>query len=318
MNVFEAELASRGLGELRADRVETVQVNLGLACNLACSHCHLEANEARAEAADWETLSLLLENTAWEPKPHFDITGGSPELNPHLPRVITALGARGNAITLRTNLVLLGKPEYRALVELLVSLKVTLVGSMPCYLEENVNAQRGNGVYAQAIAALKFLNSLGYGTTPELTLDLVYNPGGPGLPPPQGTLEEAYRREMEARHGVSFSNLRTIVNMPLGRFGAALRSSGRLDSYVETLKNAFNPATVDNLMCRSLINVGWDGTLCDCDFNRALGLNLSPGSPVSLAGLTPAALSGRKIVTGAHCLGCTAGQGSSCGGALAV
>lgn len=316
MNPFELKLSLQGVKGLYACGIQTVQVNVGLKCNLACAHCHLNAGMHRQESMSEETFALILEKTAGLSGVEFDITGGSPELNPGLKPFVDALSSRGNPVRMRTNLVALVDDSADGLPEFLKRRKVSITASLPCYLQENVDAQRGEGVYAKSIAALKNLNRLGYGKNPELALELVYNPGGPFLPPPQAVLEEAYRKELGERHGVTFTKLLTIANMPLGRFGESVGSEG--EGYEKLVSDAFNPATLDTVMCRRLVNIAWDGTLYDCDFNAALGLPVASGAPAHLRDFDPAALSGRRIVTGAHCMVCAAGQGSSCGGSLAA
>jgi radical SAM/Cys-rich protein len=245
-----------------------------------------------------------------------DLTGGAPELNPDLRWFIEALGAEGIPVQVRTNLTALLEPEAEGLAEFFRDHRVALVASMPCYLEENVRAQRGAGVYDKSIEAIRRLNDLGYGKDPGLVLNLVYNPGGPFLPAPQADLEAAYRKELRERFGVEFTRLLTIANMPIGRFGADLERRGGAEEYMRLLAGSFNPGTVEAVMCRSQVSVGPDGTLYDCDFNLALGLAVDHGAPDHIRDFDLSTLRTRRIVTGEHCFGCTAGRGSSCGGAL--
>ncbi len=245
-----------------------------------------------------------------------DLTGGAPELNPHFRRFVKALCQEGHRVQVRTNLTVLSEPGMEELPEFFRKHQIQLVASMPCYLEENVCAQRGKGVYERSIAAIKRLNALGYGSNPELTLNLVYNPGGPFLPPPQLVLEEDYRRELGQRFGITFTRLLTITNMPLGRFRTELIRKKEEENYLRLLRESFNPQTVTELMCRHQLNVGWDGTLYDCDFNLALGLSVNHGAPDHIQSFRLEDLWKRRIVTGEHCFACTAGFGSSCGGAL--
>jgi radical SAM/Cys-rich protein len=245
-----------------------------------------------------------------------DLTGGAPEINPYFHRFVAALRQEGHAVQVRTNLTVLLEPNMEEMPEFLRKHKVQLVASMPCYLEENVRAQRGPGTYEKSVAAIRILNGLGYGSDPELPLNLVYNPGGPFLPPPQSALEEDYRRELGQRFGIVFSHLHTITNMPLGRFRNQLDRQGQRESYLRLLRQSFNPQTVLGLMCRHQLSVGWDGILYDCDFNLALGLPVNHGAPDHIENFKPEDLMVRRIVTGDHCFGCTAGSGSSCGGAL--
>jgi radical SAM/Cys-rich protein len=237
-------------------------------------------------------------------------------LNPYFHRFVTALCQADHAVQVRTNLTVLLEKGMEEIPEFFREYRVHLVASLPCYLEENVQAQRGMGVYEKSIMAIKRLNRLGYGYEPGLPLNLVYNPGGPFLPPPQSALEEDYRRELGKRFDIAFTHLLTITNMPLGRFRMELTRQSQLQNYFQLLKKSFNPQTVAGLMCRHQISVGWDGTLYDCDFNLALGYPVNHGAPDQIQSFHPATHSLRRIVTGEHCFGCTAGSGSSCGGAL--
>ena len=316
MNDFEkqiAEVSSEGLHSLK---VKTLQVNVGLRCNQQCNHCHLEASPQRKEMMDWSTMELVLEAAGSVRCQLVDLTGGAPELNPCFRRFIVALRQKGLSVQVRTNLTVLLEPDMNTLPEFLRDHQVQLVASMPCYLEENVRAQRGTGVYEKSIQAIKRLNGLGYGYESSLSLNLVYNPGGPFLPSPQPALEEDYRRELDKRFGITFTRLLTITNMPLGRFRKELNRQNQEENYLELLRKSFNPLTLQGLMCRHQITVGWDGTLYDCDFNAALGLAVDHGAPNHIQFFKAEDLLTRRIVTGEHCFGCTAGSGSSCGGAL--
>jgi len=316
MNAFDAALKRHGFSSLDTEGLTTVQLNLGLRCNLACAHCHLEADPERTEEMDEETIQAVLDRVASRPGLLFDITGGSPELHPGFRRLVAALKEKGHEVQVRTNLAILAQPENEELPAFFKDLGVRLVASLPCYLESNVAAQRGKGVYEDAVAVIRRLNALGYGKEPALPLNLVYNPGGPFLPPSQAMLEEAYKKELFELHGIVFSRLLTITNMPLGRFLGVLEASGKARDYRALLADAFNPATVAGLMCRSQISVGWDGTLYDCDFNLALGLPVAQKSGKNVRDFAWKTLERRPIVTGDHCFGCTAGAGSSCAGAL--
>jgi len=316
MNRFEEMAAGRESGGLHASGIETIQVNVGLVCNQSCVHCHVKASPARTESMDGTTMERVLD-VARQIRPSLvDITGGAPELNPNLRRFILALGEEGIPAQVRTNLTVLLEPGQEDTPEFFRANGVRLVASMPCYLAENVEAQRGTGVYEKSIDAIRLLNGLGYGIDPDLPLNLVYNPGGPTLPAPQERLEADYRRELGERFGIRFTRLLTITNMPIGRFRAQLRAQDRLGEYVRLLQEAFNPRTVEGVMCRTQLSVAWDGTLYDCDFNLALGLPVDHGAPSHIRDFSPEALAGRRIVTGEHCFGCTAGCGSSCAGAL--
>jgi radical SAM/Cys-rich protein len=301
---------------LCAEEIGTLQVNLGLRCNQSCVHCHLEASPGRAEAMDWPTMEEVSRAARNCRCRLVDITGGAPELNPHFRRFILRLRSEGCAVQVRTNLTVLLEPGMQDLPEFFSNHEVQLVASMPCYTEENVRAQRGAGVYERSIAALRRLNALGYGVDEHRTLNLVYNPGGAFLPGGQAGLEADYRRELDARFGIRFTRLLTITNMPLGRFRQLLRRDGQEEEYLRLLRAAFNRQTLDGLMCRRQLSVGWDGTLYDCDFNLALRCPVNHGAPSHLRQFDVDSLARRRIVTGDHCYGCTAGAGSSCGGAL--
>ena len=265
---------------------------------------------------EWPVMEIVLEAAKHSHCGLVDLTGGAPELNPHFKPFIKALRKAGHRVQVRTNLTVLQEPEMKDLPEFLKEHQVQLVASLPCYLEENVCAQRGKGVYEKSIAAIKRLNTLGYGSEDGLSLNLVYNPGGTFLSPPQSVLEEDYRRELGHRFGIAFTHLLTITNMPLGRFRTDLFQKGEETNYLNLLRKSFNPHTVAGLMCRHQISIGWDGRLYDCDFNLALGLPVDHGAPDHIKFFRPADLRGRRIVTGEHCFGCTAGAGSSCQGAL--
>ncbi len=311
-------------GPLRARSIDKIQVNIGLTCDLACRHCHVESSPKRTEQMDWKTMLWVLTAAKCAGATVLDITGGAPEMNPNFCRFIE--DARGQAldVMVRTNLTILLRPGYEGLLEFYRQHRVHLIASLPCYLPENVDKQRGPRVYEQSIEVIHRLNGLGYGIEPDLPLDLVYNPVGPSLPPMQSELEQEYRRELARRFGIRFTRLVTITNMPIGRFLHDLRRDGHDERYQQLLCESFNPAAVSGLMCRSQVHVGWDGRLYDCDFNYALGMPLAksaaggsaPSAPRHVRDLVTSALANRRIATGRHCFGCTAGQGSSCGGAL--
>jgi radical SAM/Cys-rich protein len=316
MNSFEKEIAERSGEGLHSLKVEIIQINLGLQCNQQCNHCHLEASPQRKEMMEWQTMELILEAARSIRCRLVDLTGGAPELNPSFRPFIVALRQAGLSVQVRTNLTVLLEPDMNTMPEFLRDHNVQLVASMPCYLEENVRAQRGAGVYERSVEAIKRLNGLGYGYESSLPLHLVYNPGGPFLPPPQHALEEDYRRELGRRFGIRFTRLLTITNMPLGRFREELSRQNQDRHYLDLLRKSFNPLTLQELMCRHQITVGWDGTLYDCDFNAALDLAVNHGAPDHIRFFRAEDLWTRRIVTGEHCFGCTAGSGSSCGGAL--
>ncbi|MGD2294950.1 MAG: arsenosugar biosynthesis radical SAM protein ArsS [Candidatus Aminicenantes bacterium] len=316
MNNFETRLEKDCGSRLNGLEIKVIQVNVGLKCNQTCKHCHLQCGPERAEVMDWETMREVI-RVAKDVQPELvDITGGSPELNPHFRKFIRALRQDGHTVQVRTNLTALHEQGMEGLPEFFKTNEIHIVASMPCYLEENVKAQRGTGVYEKSVQMLRKLNALGYGKETELPLFLVYNPGGPFLPPDQAQLESDYKRELFQRFGIEFSHLYTIANMPIGRFWEDLKRQKKDDEYMELLLNGFNCQTVEDLMCRHQICVAWDGTLFDCDFNIALDMPVDKGLPRYIRDFDPRKLKNRKIVTGQHCFGCTAGFGSSCGGAL--
>ena len=316
MNSFE-ELVSGIDGEgLRSLKIGILQVNLGLRCNQQCVHCHLEASPERKEVMEWSIMQQVLRAAGKVRCQLVDLTGGAPEINPHFRRFAAALHERGHRVQVRTNLTVLLEPGMEEMPRFLRDHQIQIVASLPCYLEENVCAQRGEQVYEKSIAAIRRLNEMGYGTEEGLSLNLVYNPGGPFLPPPQLALEEDYRRELNGRFGITFTRLLTITNMPIGRFRRELGRKNLEQNYLDLLQKSFNPQTVAELMCRYQLSVGWDGTLYDCDFNLALGLRVNHGVPDHVQSFSPEDLWKRRIVTGEHCFGCTAGSGSSCAGAL--
>ena len=316
MNNFDQAVREVLGAGLESAVVQTIQVNLGLVCNLSCRHCHVEASPHRNESMTWETMQSLLRLTEALPEARVDLTGGAPELNANFRPLLDALLEQGHQVQVRTNLTVFFEAGQGDTPEFLAERGVHLVASLPCYLDDNVDKQRGGGVYKRSVAALRRLNSLGYGRQPGMPLNLVYNPGGAFLPPDQATLEDAYRRELNERFDVEFTRLLTITNMPMGRFLSDLQRDGQAEDYKHLLEDSFNQSTIDGLMCRHQICITWDGTLSDCDFNSALGLSLAGNLPRHIDQLDPSALEGRPIVTGEHCFGCTAGCGSSCGGAL--
>lgn len=305
---------------LTRSRLETVQVNLGYRCNQSCVHCHVNAGPQRREAMDRDTVGAVLDYLRAARVTTLDITGGAPELNPHFRDLVTAARGLGVHVMDRCNLTILEEPDQQDLARFLADHRVEIVASLPCYLEENVDRQRGKGVFDASLRALQRLNGLGYGK-PEtgLTLNLVYNPQGPTLPPPQEALEEDYRTHLRDEFGIVFNRLLTITNMPIQRFGSLLVSKGQFDQYMALLRGAFREQNLEAVMCRTLISVDWQGYVYDCDFNQMLGLPLRQGARprTHIRELIGVDLEGRPIVVKDHCYGCTAGQGSSCGGALA-
>ena len=316
MNEFEKTIKNIMHQQLYSSKIETLQVNIGLRCNQQCHHCHLKASPDRTEIMTWSTMKLILNIADHLQCKLIDVTGGAPELHPQFKRFIQALYEHGHQVQIRTNLTVLLEPGLEDLPEFLRNNSIQLVASLPCYTAENVCAQRGPQVYEKSISVLKALNTLGFGVKPSLKLTLVYNPGGAFLPADQQSLETDYRRELLKRFDIRFTNLFTITNMPIGRFLDELNKNHQKEEYLELLKVSFNPQTVNGLMCRHQICVGWDGTLYDCDFNSALGLSVNHGVPNHIRNFDLSMLSIRRITTGEHCFGCTAGCGSSCRGAL--
>ncbi len=316
MNAFVTRIQEECDLELTAGRMDTLQVNIGLKCNMSCIHCHLACGPDREEEMVWDTMLAVVDAANLIHPDLVDITGGAPEINPHFRAFIAELRRHGHAVQVRTNLTAMLDMGLDETTAFLRDHQVHLVASMPCYLEENVCRQRGKGTYEKSVEVLQKLNSLGYGIDPELSLSLVFNPGGPFLPPDQVQLEVDYRRELKERFGIDFTKLYTITNMPIGRFWRDLDRDEKADEYMKLLVDGFNCHTVDGLMCRHQISIGWDGTIYDCDFNLALGLPVGDEDTDSILDFKPALLEGRAIASGMHCFGCTAGSGSSCAGAL--
>jgi radical SAM/Cys-rich protein len=320
MNRFSHRLAGEGL-QLRRARPEILQVNVGKLCNLTCTHCHVNAGPKRKEIMTRETIDRIINWLAKTDIPTVDLTGGAPEMIPDFRYFIERIGALQvpRHVVDRCNLTILLEPGHEGLGEFLARNQVEIIASMPCYSPGNVDAQRGEGVFDASIAALRLLNSLGYGIDSELPLHLIYNPVGAFLPPSQNELEVDYKRELKRHFGIVFNNLYTLTNLPIGRFASYLRHNRKLDEYMQLLIEAFNPATIHGLMCRDTISVGWRGEVYDCDFNQQLEMQWSSGcgsKPLFIWDIDPDLLEGRDIMTGDHCFGCTAGAGSSCGGAI--
>lgn len=315
---FDKTLAERGHALLRALRIDTLQVNVGKLCNQTCTHCHVDAGPARTEIMTRETADAVVSVVRRHPELRtVDLTGGAPEMNPHFEYLVEQCRAMGRHVMDRCNLTVFFVRDKQHLPKFLADHQVEVIASLPCYLEENVDQQRGKGVYGRSIEALRLLNALGYGQEGTgLALNLVYNPLGPKLPPPQADLEADYRDELAKRFGIRFNRLYTITNMPISRFLDDLHRAGQYEAYMEKLITSFNPASVDGLMCRSLISVNWDGRLSDCDFNQMLDLPVEGAAPQTIHEFDLARLARRRVVTGMHCYGCTAGAGSSCGGAI--
>ena len=304
---------------IRRGKLETLQVNLGYRCNQQCLHCHVNAGPKREENMTTETVEQLIDFLKASGVKRLDLTGGAPELNPNFQYLVTEARKLDVHVIDRCNLTILFEPDQEHLAQFLADNKVEVVASLPCYLKDNVDKQRGKGVFDASIEGLKLLNQLGYGHTDSgLVLELMYNPQGPTLPPSQNELENAYRERLQQDHGIVFNNLYTLTNMPIQRFGSTLISKGEFAGYMQLLRDNFSQQTLDNVMCRSLISIDWLGYVYDCDFNQMLDLPapLSDKTKTHINDLLGQDISGKAIVVKDHCYGCTAGQGSSCGGAL--
>jgi len=303
--------------EIRRGSLTTLQVNLGYRCNQQCQHCHVNAGPRRTENMTAETVADVIEVLRSGVIRALDLTGGAPELNPHFRALVTTAKDLGVHVIDRCNLTILSEPGHEDLAEFLAGQGVEVVASLPCYLQENVDSQRGKGVYDASMLGLQKLNALGYGLPDSgLLLNLVYNPLGPYLPPSQESLENDYRARL-AEQGLAFSHLLTITNMPIKRFGSMLLSKGSFDEYLALLKLSYQEDNLANVMCRSLVSVDWQGYVYDCDFNQMLDMPVScEDGRLHIRDLDPATMPGKAIAVGDHCFGCTAGQGSSCGGAL--
>ena len=302
---------------IRRAALVTLQVNLGYLCNQQCLHCHVDASPRRREIMSAETIQQVLDFLRDSGVQRLDLTGGAPEMNPAFMRLVEEARDMGVHVIDRCNLTVLMEEDYRDMAAFLAAQQVEIVASMPCYLEENVDAQRGKGVFGQSIRALQLLNRLGYGTDEALLLNLVYNPQGINLPPPQQQLEQDYKEKLRRDYGILFNKLFTITNMPIKRFGSTLLSKGQFEEYMQLLKSTYNEKSLPAVMCRTTLSVDWQGYVYDCDFNQILGLpaGLSSGK-VHLRDLAQTDFNGRDIAIMDHCYGCTAGMGSSCGGAL--
>ena len=322
-NQFDTALADADT-PLRRSHPEILQLNVGKLCNLTCVHCHVNAGPARKEIVSSETIDRVIDWFGETDIPTLDLTGGTPEMVPDFRRLVRAVRGfdQPRRVMDRLNATIINEPGYEWVAEFLAENEIEIIASMPCYAPDNVNEQRGDGVFDSSIAAFQKLNALGYGSDPALQLQFVYNPNGAFLPPDQAGLEADYKREMEEHFGIVFNHLYCIANMPIARFASYLKRNNQLADYQQLLKDAFNPATVDSLMCRNTINVSWRGEVFDCDFNQMMNLPLGrggqreDGGSLHLWDIDPRSFAEIPIRTGNHCFGCTAGSGSSCGGAL--
>ena len=304
---------------IRRKQLQTLQVNITLKCNQQCSHCHVNASPKRTESMDDSTIESVLEYLRVTNIQSLDITGGAPELHPRFRYLVKEVSSTHVKVVDRCNLTILEEPGQTDLAEFLADNNVEIIASLPCYLEDNVDKQRGEGVFRTSIQALQKLNRLGYGNADSgLVLNLIYNPQGPVLPPDQLTLEQTYKQELQDRYQIEFNRLYTLCNMPIKRFGSTLISSGQFNSYMSLLRSVHREENLDEVMCRSLVSVDWQGYVYDCDFNQMLGLNmrLNGKSRLHISELLHQEISGELITVCDHCYGCTAGQGSSCGGSL--
>ncbi len=313
---FEAAAVSAGHDPLRTTDIAVLQINVGKRCNQACHHCHVDAGPDRTEVMAPEVVDACLRFLEASDIPTIDVTGGAPELHPLFRDIVRRARAAGRHVMDRCNLTITRLPNYADLPEFLAEHGVEVVASLPSFAERQTDAQRGEGVFADSLAALRRFNELGYGVEGSgLLLHLVTNPVGAFLPGSQAALEIDWKRELRRRYGVSFNRLYTITNMPISRYLQFLLDSGNLQGYMDRLAAAFNPAAVEGLMCRSTLSVGWDGRLYDCDFNQMLDIGTADEAPQTIFDATPELLASRRIAVGPHCFGCTAGAGSSCGGA---
>ena len=307
--------------DIHRTTIHTLQVNLGFICNQQCNHCHVNAGPNRTESMSDTVIEQVLAVLDYPQIETLDLTGGAPEMHPAFEYLVEAAVAKGKKVIDRCNLTILSEPGYEGLAKFLARHRVEVIASMPCYLEENVDAQRGKSVYQKSIEGLKQLNDCGYGRVEGLNLNLVYNPGGAYLPPSQQQLKADYKKQLLERFNIVFNDLFTITNMPIARFGSMLQSNGEFQAYLELLKNSLNPANLQTVMCRELISIDWQGFVYDCDFNQMLDMPIHAAkTKLSIADLLNPAeferLQKNSILVGEHCYGCTAGQGSSCGGAL--
>ncbi len=313
---FDQELKKSGLHPLTATGVEVLQINLGKMCNQTCKHCHVDAGPDRKEIMNREIMDGCLKALDETDIPVVDLTGGAPEMNPNFKWFVTEIKKRDRHIIVRSNLTILVTKPFASYPKFFKDIGIEVVSSLPYFLKERTDLQRGEGVFQKSIEALKNLNDLGYGKPDSgLILDLVYNPTGAFLPPMQASIEAEYKKELKQRYDIDFNNLFTITNMPISRFLVYLIHSNNYNRYMKKLHDSYNPGAAVNVMCRTTLSVSWDGYLYDCDFNQMLELTVNHGAPVHINDFDFSHLANRQIVTGQHCYGCTAGAGSSCGGA---
>ena len=315
---FDEKFETIGEGPLTASTVDTLQINVGKMCNQVCKHCHVDAGPDRKEIMTKETMQYCLDVLSKNDIPTVDLTGGAPELNPNFKWFVDEIKKLDRHIIVRSNLTILQESGFEDYAEFMAKHNVEIVSSLPYYKKSFTDRQRGEGVFDKSIAAIQKLNKLGYGKEATgLTFNLVYNPVGAFLPPSQEELEKDYKRELYDHFGIVFNNLLTITNMPISRFLDYLLQSGNYDNYMHKLVDSFNPCAATNVMCKFIVSVSWDGGLYDCDFNQMLELNVNHGAPTHIKDFDMEKIRNRRIVTGQHCYGCTAGAGSSCGGATA-
>ncbi|NQX90915.1 MAG: arsenosugar biosynthesis radical SAM protein ArsS [Flavobacteriales bacterium] len=314
---FAEKLREHGMFPLRPTPIEILQVNVGYMCDLTCEHCHVDAGPDRKEIMTKETMMHILDVLDRTDVGTVDLTGGAPEMNPHFLWFVEEIRKRNVHVIVRSNLtILVSNKKYRTYPEFFKKHKLEVIASLPCYTQENVDKQRGSGVFNRSIEALRVLNDLGYGKEDGLALNLVFNPGGPGLPPDQQSLENDYKVRLKEDWDLEFNHLYTITNLPISRFLDYILAAGRYEEYMEKLVNAFNPAAAMNVMCRNTISVDWEGNLYDCDFNQMLQLKIDKRSSQHISEFDAESLLKRDIVLGQHCFGCTAGAGSSCQGSI--
>jgi radical SAM/Cys-rich protein len=314
---FNDAILRHGGQLLKRAPLSELQINLGKLCNQACEHCHVDAGPKRTEVMSLDTTDRIIQWCDENSIQSVDITGGAPEMNPHFRYLVDQLLLLGAEIKVRCNLTVVFEPGMDDLPQWYADRGISLICSMPCYSKSNVDSQRGKGVFEKSIDALKLLNAAGYGANPQLSLDLVYNPGGAFLPPDQKTLEQEYKERFLNDHGIHFNQLFVLANLPINRFARYLRNNNQLDFYYDLLEQSFNAETLPGLMCRHLLSVDWLGNIFDCDFNQMLDVNLADSTAEKkLWDIDKASLEGQTIAVGDHCLGCTAGAGSSCGGSL--